>query len=72
MRAYAVVMATSLYHQKNGCSVLFSVRKADQEYLREYLEGAFLLIRYFTSRSHFSFVSTDREPDTGQFEPGFE
>lgn len=72
MRAYAVVMVTSLYHQKSGCSFLFSVRKADQEYLREYREGAFLLVRYFTSRSHFSFVRTDREPGTGQFEPGFE
>lgn len=55
MRAYAVVMVTSLYHQKNGCSVLFSVRKADQEYLREYLEGHFysfaisLLARIFRS-----------------------
>lgn len=67
MRAYAVVMVTSLYHQKNGCSVLFSVRKADQEYLREYREGAFLLVRYFTLRSNRS-----REPGTGQFEPGFE
>ena len=31
MRAYAVVMVTSLYHQKNGCSVLFSVRKAEKK-----------------------------------------
>ena len=56
MRAYAVVMVTSLYHRKNGSSVLFSVRKADQEYLSEYHVGAFfysfaisLLARIFRS-----------------------
>ena len=50
MRAYAVAMVTSLYHQKNGCSFLFSVRKADQEYLREHREGGIFTRSLF----HFS------------------
>ena len=41
MRAYAVVMVTSLYHRKDGSCVLFSVRKAGQKYLSEYHVGDF-------------------------------